>query len=75
MPNYLDKLDPRANEGLRNSVKYLLHDYIVSSASELFVELFVATINLAIANGVSIGIDEMRAALKSGDPDYGKPSN
>jgi hypothetical protein len=72
MPNHLDKLDPRANEGLRNAVKYLLHDYIIVSSVG---ELFVATINLAIQNGVSVGIDEMCAALKSGDPDYDKPTN
>jgi hypothetical protein len=38
-------------------------------------ELFVATINLAIQMAYAYAIDEMRAALKSGDPDYGKPSN
>jgi hypothetical protein len=73
MPNYIDQLDPTANENLRNAVKYLLRNYMVSSVGELFV----ATINLAIANGytnaisdVSIGIDEIRAALKSGDKSY-----
>lgn len=65
--NHIAKLDPRANDQLRRSVKYLLHDCIVSSAGELFV----ACVNLAIANGVSIGIDEMRPALHAGDPNHG----
>jgi hypothetical protein len=60
MPNYIDQLDPRASEDLRNSVKLLLHDYIVSYAGAYLV----ATINLAIQNGVCIGSDEIRAALK-----------
>lgn len=69
MPRFdpISKLDSRAGDNVRHSVEYLLRDYIVSSAGELFV----ACVNLAIANGVSIGIDEMRAALKSGDPDHG----
>jgi hypothetical protein len=72
MPNYLDKLDPRASEILRSSVGYmLLHDYMTDSGSKLFV----AIVNLAFREGISIGIDLCRDALKSGDPDYGKPSN
>jgi hypothetical protein len=72
MLNHLDKLDPRANEGLRNAVKYLLDYHIFA---DCVAELFVATINLAIQNGVTLGIDEMCAALKAGDPDYDKPEN
>lgn len=73
MPDYeaISKLDPRANDQLRRSVNYLLRDYIISSAGELFV----ACINLAIANGVTISIDEMRAALKAGDPDHDQPTH
>jgi hypothetical protein len=69
MPNYIDKLDPTANENLRNSVNYLLRNYMVSSVGELFV----ATINLAIANGYSNAIDEMRAAFERINHD--KPTN
>src|SRR4051812_21750754 len=69
--NYIDQLDPRASEGLRNSVEYLLHDYIVSSAGELLV----ATINLAIQNGVCIASDEIRAILNKGDKSNDKSAN
>jgi hypothetical protein len=66
MPNYIDQLDPTANENLRNAVNYLLRNYMVSSIGELFV----ATINLAIANGYANAIDEMIERI-----DHGKPSN
>jgi hypothetical protein len=69
MPNYIDKLDPTANENLRNAVNYLLRNYMVSSIGELFV----ATINLAIANGYANAIDEMRASFER--INHGKPSN
>jgi hypothetical protein len=69
MPNYIDQLDPTANENLRNAVNYLLRNYMVSSIGELFV----ATINLAIANGYAVAIDEMRADFER--IDHGKPSN
>jgi hypothetical protein len=69
MPNYIDKLDPTANENLRNAVNYLLRNYMVSSIGELFVE----TINLAIANGYSVAIAEMRADFER--IDHGKPPN
>jgi hypothetical protein len=69
MSNYIDKLDPTANENLRNAVNYLLRNYMVSSVGELFV----ATINLAIANGYSVAIDEMRATFER--IDHGKSSN
>jgi hypothetical protein len=69
MPNYIDKLDPTANENLRNAVNYLLRNYMVSSIGELFV----ATINLAIANGYANAIAEMRADFER--IDHGKPPN
>lgn len=55
--SYIDELDPRASDELRHTVNYLLHDYIVTSAGELFV----ACVNLAISNGVEIGIDQIRS--------------
>jgi hypothetical protein len=69
MSNYIDKLDPTANENLRNAVNYLLRNYMVSSIGELFV----ATINLAIANGYANAIAEMRADFER--IDHGKPPN
>lgn len=67
--NPMTELDPRASDQLKHSVNYLLH-HIVGSCDELMI----ATFNLAIQEGVSLGIDEMRAALKSGDPDHGQPT-
>jgi hypothetical protein len=69
MSNYIDKLDPTANENLRDAVNYLLRNYMVSSIGELFV----ATINLAIANGYANAIAEMRADFER--IDHGKPPN
>jgi hypothetical protein len=65
-------LDPRASQDVIGVTNELLRWYSKSMEDR---NLIVAAINLAIGNGINLGIDLAAAALKSGDPDYGQPSN
>jgi hypothetical protein len=72
MPNYIDELDTRASEDLRHTIQVALDNPAIRRLEK---EMVIGCLNLALHEGISIGIDLCRDAFKSGDPDYGKPSN
>jgi hypothetical protein len=74
MPNYIDNSTPREAR-LRATIQVsvaTIHRHKATGKGNGY-RLFVAT--STSHEGISIGIDLCRAALKSGDPDYDKPSN